>query len=166
MKHHDAVVANYINLKMKSRGKYMRTAMATNEWGSIRNELFTDVVAPGFRHELEDVIAARHWWRKIGNWSEGFGHMTLGATAIISGAAGFYGNPNLSFVATCFSTISLCLLRFSSYAESESDERNVILTRLLNFIGITPEPGITAGSRLPTAGDRELPANTENYTEV
>lgn len=112
----------------------------------LRDEVFQDIVAPDIVSELRSIVVWRRRWRSIGNYCEGFAQIIIGVAGMLSFAAGFFNNQLLSFAAGCASTLCLVMMRFSSYAENESVERNTILSRILTRVGIAPMPAITAAA--------------------
>ena len=106
----------------------------------LAGPIFRNIIVPDFEEEVKDVAQWRHYWRKISNCFEGIAHILLGVASILSFSAGFFNNIYLTYAAACGNTICLAMLRFSAYANNESIERNMILTRLLNMIGISPLP--------------------------
>ena len=120
----------------------------------LAGTLFRDVIAPDYTGEVRDVITWRHRWRKISNWVEGVAHVLLGVASVLAFSAGFFDNKYLTYASACISTLCLAMLRFSAYANNESVERNAILTRLLNVVGIAPMPN--PGAPLPVVSSEML----------
>ena len=118
-----------------------------NSYSELAGPIFRNIIVPDFEEEVRDVALWRHHWRKISNCVEGIAHIMLGISSILSFSAGFFNNMYLTYAAACSSTICLALLRFSAYANNESNERNVILTKLLNMIGITPLPNFQSEAK-------------------
>lgn len=110
----------------------------------MRDAIFQQIVVPDYRREVAEVVTWRQRWRKIASFSEGIAQCFVGMSTLLAFAAGFFDSKYLSFAAGCCSTVCIVLLRYSTYAENESAERNGILARLLTRIGIAPMPAITA----------------------
>jgi hypothetical protein len=119
---------------------------------SLREKVFTEVIVPDCEQEVRDVIKWRHRWRKIANWAEGVGHLFLIADVILALSAGYFDEEYLSYIAGCSSALCLALLRFAAYANKESSERNEVLNRYMNLLGLGAQPDLVAGSA-PDAGD-------------
>ena len=115
-------------------------------YADLGPDLFRTLIAPNFRAEMADVVVWRHRWRKIGNWAEAAAHVFIGLSSILAYSAGFFNSRFLAYASACFSTVCIALLRFATYAENESIERNAILGRLTAAAGINDDPAITAAT--------------------
>jgi hypothetical protein len=110
----------------------------------LRAKVFATIVAPNFEAEIRDLSSARHRWRKVANFFEGFAQLAILVSTITAAAAGFYPSSTISFITSALCASSLAMSKFVSYAESESGERNTILNRLLSYLGLSPVPSISA----------------------
>lgn len=81
-------------------------------------------------------LSSRSCWKFTGDCTETLGHISIGVSAIIAFAAGFFGIGFLSFIAGCFSTGAILLLKFSSYSMGESKERTTEINRILSKLNI------------------------------
>lgn len=119
---------------------------------SLRDKVLREVIAPDFEREVRDVVAWRHNWRKIANWSEGIAHLLLVVATALAYSAGYFDSiRELAYAAGCVNVVVLALLRFAAYANKESSERNAILNRFLKLLGIEAMPDITADAEASAA---------------
>lgn len=119
-----------------------------NEYRDLRRAVLNNIVVPNYLAEIEDVINARHKWRKISSIIEAFGQVLLGVASVLAFSAGFFNNPYLTFAAACCSTLCLALGKLATYAESECVERNTILSRLLKRIELESMPSISSNDEI------------------
>jgi hypothetical protein len=118
----------------------------------LRRLIEENIINPDIINETAELISSRYKWRKVSNITEVLANIFLGTTTILAFTSGIYEYKILSFFTGCTSTIALVLLRFSTYANKESTERNTLLTKLLNYIGISalPDPVIATQETLTT----------------
>lgn len=108
----------------------------------LTSDVLTNIVVPEYKDEIKDIIIWRRKWRKIANWAEASAQILLGMGTILAYSAGFFNTKYLSFASGCCSTLCVILLRYSKYANGESNERNKILNDLLKKIDIDEMPNI------------------------
>ena len=105
----------------------------------------TDLINPTYFSDIKSNLRSRSFWKTTGEITDAFSKIFTGVAAIIAFAAGFFGYTFLAFIAGCFSTASLVLNHFSSYAMVQSkqhtDEVNEELSKLGldNIINIAPD---------------------------
>jgi hypothetical protein len=122
---------------------YMGSAMTTPA-GLTNADLHVfaeeQLVNPVLRDEIAALIRARKHWNRIANATEAAGNALVLGSTVSAFAAGVYGGQNLAFAAGCLNTISLSLLKFSTYAGRESRERHDLLNANLARLNIEPIP--------------------------
>lgn len=92
--------------------------------------------------DIKDTITWRFLWRKSGNIAEGLSLLASLSATVLSFSSGAFNNTTLAFVAGCLGSISLALMRASSYALKESIEREEQLNILLEKAHITQVPSL------------------------
>lgn len=89
-----------------------------------------------------DISDASFTWRKVGNVFEALAQLLILAQIPLSFVAG-RGYPLLSDVSGSLGVVALAVLKFSSYAMSESKERTSQFNEILKARGVTEVPDIT-----------------------
>tara|TARA_B110000967_G_C18814753_1_gene525543 strand:+ start:286 stop:828 length:543 start_codon:yes stop_codon:yes gene_type:complete len=92
--------------------------------------------------DIKDSITWRFLWRKGGNISEGLSLIASLSSTVLSFSSGAFNNTTLAFIAGCLGSISIALMRASSYALKESIEREDQLNILLEKAHITQVPSL------------------------
>jgi hypothetical protein len=121
--------------------------MTDQAYRALRDDVLKDIIVPDYKAQVASLVNWRSRWSKTSGATESLAHIALALGTVLSFAAGFFSTPYLAFMAGCCSTVCLVLLRFSTYAASESADRNTVLARLLNFLGIAPVPSIAEGAQ-------------------
>jgi len=81
--------------------------------------------------DINDIVYWKFTFRKLGDWCESISQITTLSATVIAFLAGYKDEKFLSFIAGCLGSISLALLKASSYSYAESRERNTQLNLLL-----------------------------------
>jgi len=105
--------------------------MAVQPKRNYREEIIDMIDEQNF-YDVELGLFGRSCWKITGDVTETLAHIAIGCAAIIAFAAGFFNISWLSFLAGCFSTGSVILLKFSSYSMHESKERTTETNRILS----------------------------------
>lgn len=105
-----------------------------------------DIIDINLYDDIESNTRDKSRWKTIGDITEALAHIFIGATVVLSFAAGFFDLKYLSFISGCCATVSMALLRFSAYCFKESKERTAQVNILLKYLGISPIPDITIES--------------------
>jgi len=92
--------------------------------------------------DIADTIRWRFIWRKGGNITEALALLTSLISTVLSFSAGVFDYTYLAFAAGCLGSISLALLRATSYAMKESKEREEQLNILLSKAKIRQVPSL------------------------
>jgi|TARA_B110000977_G_scaffold39700_1_gene53318 hypothetical protein len=92
--------------------------------------------------DIADTIRWRFIWRKTGDIMEGLSLVTSLISTVLSFSAGAFNVSNLAFAAGCSGSISLALMRATSYALKESKEREEQLNILLDKAKIKQVPSL------------------------
>jgi hypothetical protein len=92
--------------------------------------------------DIADTIRWRFIWRKAGDIMEGLSLVTSLISTVLSFSAGAFNTTNLAFAAGCSGSISLALMRATSYALKESKEREEQLNILLDKAKIKQVPSL------------------------
>jgi hypothetical protein len=99
------------------------------------------IINPDLNDEIYNLLRSRNKWRLVSNISETTGHILTVAATILSFASGVYKcNDSLAFASGCVNVSAISILKFSSYASGESNERNKQLNSLLSRYHIAPLP--------------------------
>lgn len=93
-------------------------------------------------HDITDTIRWRYIWRKSGNIMEGLSLITSLVSTVLSFSAGAFNHTSLAFAAGCLGSISLALMRATSYSMKESKEREEQLNILLEKARIKRIPSL------------------------
>ena len=93
-------------------------------------------------HDISDTIRWRYIWRKSGNAMEGLSLITSLVSTVLSFSAGAFNHTSLAFAAGCLGSISLALMRATSYSMKESKEREEQLNILLEKARIKRVPSL------------------------
>ena len=93
-------------------------------------------------HDITDTIRWRYIWRKSGNVTEGLSLITSLVSTVLSFSAGAFNHTTLAFAAGCLGSVSLALMRATSYSMKESKEREEQLNILLEKARITSIPSL------------------------
>lgn len=115
-----------------------------------------DLLEKSYYDEIRYNIYSKARWKIVADLTDTFAHVFTGISTILAFASGFFNYALFSFLAGCFGTISLVLLKFSSYALDESKERTNEINILLNKLGITEMPN--------TSVDENNITNTTSYS--
>jgi hypothetical protein len=106
-----------------------------------------DLIHPVVLQDIESCILARKRWKLVSDWTEGVAHLLLAVNGILSFLSGaFNGNAGLSISAGVTATLCIVLLKYSSYASSECEERHTTLCRYLEYFHVRPPPLLSARS--------------------
>ena len=92
--------------------------------------------------DIADTIRWKFIWRKAGNIMEALALMSSLISTVLSFSAGAFNNTLLAFAAGCSGSISLALMRATSYALKESKEREEQLNILLEKSMIKQIPSL------------------------
>ena len=92
--------------------------------------------------DIADTIRWRFLWRKGGNITEGLSLITSLISTVLSFSAGAFNHTTLAFAAGCLGSVSLALMRATSYALKESKEREEQLNILLDKARIRQVPSL------------------------
>ena len=92
--------------------------------------------------DITDTIRWRFIWRKGGDITEAMALITSLISTVLSFSAGVFDYTYLAFAAGCLGSISLALLRATSYAMKESKEREEQLNILLDKARIRQIPSL------------------------
>ena len=92
--------------------------------------------------DIADTIRWRFIWRKGGDITEGLALITSLISTVLSFSAGAFNTTYLAFAAGCLGSVSLALLRATSYALKESKEREEQLNMLLDKAKIRQVPSL------------------------
>jgi hypothetical protein len=125
--------ADYIS-NHKSVMSYFNTEAKTRIKQKLANSIEKDI---------NDIIYWRFCYRKIGNYFESISQIVTLSTTIVAFSAGYMDDKLLSFIAGCLGSISLALLKASSFSYKESGERNEQLNILLDTYKFEELPNIT-----------------------
>jgi hypothetical protein len=108
-----------------------------------KHSIMTTLIEPTYYKDIKNLIGERDFWRKTGNSFETSSKIFVGATSIVSFAAGIYKYELLSFFSGAISVCSIVFMQFSSYAYNESKERTSKLNKLLDKLKIDTIPDIS-----------------------
>lgn len=100
------------------------------------NERLKKEIENNYYNDVRYNIRSKSRWKFIGDFSESISYFFTGIATILSFACGFFDNFWLAFVSGIFGTISLMLLKFSSYAMKESKERADQVNIILDDLGV------------------------------
>ncbi len=117
---------------------------------NLAEKIKKELVDTNYYDDVKYNIRSKSRWKVVSDVSEALSHLFTGIATILAFAAGFFNFALLSFIAGCFGTISLVLLRFSSYAAKESRERTKQVNMLLDGLGIRELTDITSASENTT----------------
>lgn len=141
-----------------------------------KHSIMTTLIEPTYYKDIKNLIGERDFWRKTGNSFETSSKIFVGATSIVSFAAGIYKYELLSFFSGAISVCSIVFMQFSSYAYNESKERTSKLNKLLEKLKIDTIPDISDQSvqKIKTASlttdekinDNSFYKNTDEKTEI
>ena len=141
-----------------------------------KHSIMTTLIEPTYYKDIKNLIGERDFWRKTGNSFETSSKIFVGATSIVSFAAGIYKYELLSFFSGAISVCSIVFMQFSSYAYNESKERTSKLNKLLDKLKIDTIPDISDQSvqKIKTASlttdekinDNSFYKNTDEKTEI
>lgn len=92
--------------------------------------------------DITDTIRWRFIWRKMGDIMEGLSLVTSLVSTVLSFSAGAFDTTNLAFAAGVSGSLSLALMRATSYALKESKEREEQLNILLDKAKIKQVPSL------------------------
>jgi hypothetical protein len=118
------------------------------------NKIKKDIIEKSYYSDVKFNIRWKSYWKIIADVSETFAHIFTGVSAILAFASGFFNYTLLSFIAGCFGTGALVLLKFSSYAIAQSKERTQQVNLILDKLGIVDIPDITSVVTTSTNGAR------------
>ena len=108
------------------------------------DKLQTEIVGEVETSTLRDVKESIRWrylWTKCSHSLEAIAMACMSVSSILSFAAGYYVSQQwISFLAGTIGTLSLAILRYSTYAKSESRERTKDLNAILERVNISPMP--------------------------
>tara|TARA_B110000211_G_scaffold234912_1_gene307332 strand:- start:2309 stop:2899 length:591 start_codon:yes stop_codon:yes gene_type:complete len=125
-----------------SRGNYELAAdgkTKTNSTNTEASEFLFNTTRENIKEQLNrtiqrdirDTIKWRFIFRKSGDICELLALCSSLISTVLAFSSGVFNNTTLSFVAGCTGSISLALMRASSYSMKESKERNEQLNMLL-----------------------------------
>lgn len=101
----------------------------------------SQIINPDLNDEILKLLKSRNKWRVVSNISETTGHILTVAATILSFASGVYKcNDSLAFASGCVNVSAISILKFSTYASGESNERNKQLNSLLSRYNVSPLP--------------------------
>lgn len=110
---------------------------------SIQEKIKTELIENRYYNDIKYNINSKSRCKFTADFTEYLSYILTGIAVILSFAAGFFDNIWLSFASGCFGTTSLALLKFSSYAMSESKERTNQVNIILKKLGIEEIPDIS-----------------------
>jgi hypothetical protein len=131
---------------MGNQNNILKTTITPITDEALLTSIKTDLINPTYFSDIKTNLQGRTFWKTTGEITDAFSKIFTGVAAIIAFAAGFFGYTVLAFIAGCFSTASLVLNHFSSYAMVQSkqhtDEVNEELSKLGldNIVNIAPDP--------------------------
>ena len=102
----------------------------------IINKIRTELVEKTYYDDVKYNIRSKSRWGKMADITSTLSQIMIGAASITAFSSGFFDNPWPPFLAGCFSTMSLVLIQFSSYATKESKDRTQQVNRILDRLGI------------------------------
>lgn len=140
-----------------SRGQYehaVNSKTKTNSTNTEASEFLFNTTRANIKEQLNrtiqrdirDTIKWRFICRKSGNICELLALCTSLISTVLAFSAGVFNNTTLSFVAGCTGSVSLALMRASSYSMKESKERNEQLNMLLEKAHIKYLPSLVVDS--------------------
>jgi hypothetical protein len=89
-----------------------------------------------FKNDLTDLVTWKFRWKKIGNVTLASAKLLVASALVFDFIAGFYKNPDFTFLAGCSNTVALALMSYSAYSFGESKKRNNNLVKLLKNANI------------------------------
>ena len=92
--------------------------------------------------DIADTIRWRFIYRKGGNLTEGLALVTSLISTVLSFSAGAFNHTYLAFAAGCLGSVSLALMRATSWSHKESKEREEQLNILLDKAHIKDVPSL------------------------
>jgi hypothetical protein len=108
-----------------------------NASSDLINRIQTNLIDPNYYNDVDYNINGRSRWKMISDISGTVSQICTGVATILAFAAGYFNSNVLSFLAGCFGTVALVLIRFSSYAMQESSDRTIQTNILLQDLGIS-----------------------------
>ena len=109
---------------------------------SLVERIRTELIEVNYYNDIKYNIRSKSRWKFMSDFTEASSYIFTGISVILSFACTSFDNTNLSFAAGVFGTIALVLLKFSSYALSESKERTNQVNILLKKLEIDEIPNI------------------------
>ncbi len=125
-----------------------------------------ELVETNYYRDVKYNLASKSRWKIVGDVSEAFANILIVLTSILAFSAGVFNYILLSFIAGCFGTLSLALLRFSSYSMMESRERTQQVNLLLQNLGIDSIVDITIDSTGNFANNRRKEIQMRKSKEI
>lgn len=115
--------------------------MQSLQLNDLREYVENEVICPEVTREISQLIKTRDKWKIVCNVTEISGHICTAIATVLAFSSGVYSYEVLSYLAGCINIISLVLLRFSSYAEKESRNRNERLNAIYVKLNIPSSTG-------------------------
>lgn len=112
----------------------------------IKDKIKKELVDPSYFRDVKYNLDSRFRWKFIGDLSEGISQLLILSCTMLAFSSGFFDIRALSYVSGALGIGSLSLLRFSSYAMSESRERTWQSNVILKQLGIESVPDIVVDS--------------------
>ena len=99
---------------------------------NLKNEI-SKIINEQYASDIKLSLFGRSCCKYTGDITETLAHLLMGFSSLTAFAAGSWPNYTyLSFIAGSLGVTSLVLLKFSSYAMSESKERTLIANKILD----------------------------------
>ena len=105
-----------------------------------------NLINQNYYSDLKYNIGSKSRLKIISDWSDGLAQLLMGISVVLAFAAGYFDHYILSFIAGCMGTISMVVLKFSSYAMKESKERTDQVNLILRKLGIDTIPIVNTDS--------------------
>jgi hypothetical protein len=111
------------------------------------------IAAEEIEKEVQDFVRSRYSWKRRSEIIETCSKVLTATGSILAFAASSIRDPRISdilaFTSGAVGTTGLVLLTLSFYAAKESQERTTEVNNLLQTIGVTPLPQLSAGEGPP-----------------
>lgn len=107
-----------------------------NNFNNLRRKIKSDLIDPTYYSDVKSNLKARKRWKRLGDFTLTISQICIGICSVISFSAGFFGYNYLSFIAGCFSVLSLIFQHFSTFSMKESENCNKIINEILDKIGL------------------------------